>query len=133
MENHSMTNQKNLNLLLSGAIVIIAGIVYGGHPTYIMPELLGFEVVDLELKNMLRAVMGIYMGVGLFWVLGSLKPKLWYAATLCNVLFMGGISFGRIVSTLFDGVSPLFTPALFLELLFFGWGIYNLKKYKDIE
>ncbi|WP_299320055.1 DUF4345 domain-containing protein [uncultured Maribacter sp.] len=128
-----MTNHKNLNLLLSGVIVIIAGIVYGGHPTYIMPELLGFEVVDLELKNMLRAVMGIYMGVGLFWVLGSLKPKLWYAATLSNVLFMGGISFGRIISTLFDGVSPLFTPALFLELLFFGWGIYNLKKYKDIE
>ena len=129
MANHSMKNPKNLNLLLSGVIVIIAGIVYGGHPTYIMPELLGFEVVDLELKNMLRAIMGIYMGVGLFWVLGSLKPKLWYAATLCNVLFMGGISFGRIVSTLFDGVSPLFTPALILELLFFGWGLYNLKKY----
>ncbi len=131
MANHSMTNQKNLNLLVSGVIVIIAGIVYGGHPTYIMPELLGFEVVDLELKNMLRAVMGIYVGVGLFWILASIKANLWYAATLCNVLFMGGISFGRIVSTLFDGVSPLFTPALFLELLFFGWGLYNLKKYKE--
>lgn len=126
-----MTNQKNLNLFLSGIIIIIAGIVYGGHPTYIMPELLGFEVVDLELKNLLRAVMGIYMGVGLFWILGSLKPKLWYAATLCNVLFMGGISFGRILSTLFVGVSLLLTPALILELLFFGWGLYNLKKYKE--
>jgi hypothetical protein len=128
-----MMNQKNLNLLLSGIIVFIAGIVYGGHPTYIMPELLGFEVVDLELKNMLRAVMGIYMGVGLFWILGAIKPNLWYGATVCNVLFMGGISFGRIVSTLFDGVSSLFTPALFLELLFFGWGLYNLKKYEEIE
>lgn len=128
-----MTNPKNLNLLLSGVIVIIAGIVYGGHPTYIMPELLGFEVVDLELKNMLRAVMGIYMGVGLFWILGSHKTKLWYGATLSNMLFMGGISFGRIISTIFDGVSPLFTPALFLELIFFGWGFYNLKKYTEIE
>lgn len=133
MANHSMTNPKNLNLLLSGVIVIIAGIVYGGHPTYIMPELLGFEVVDLELKNMLRAVMGIYMGVGLFWILGSHKTKLWYGATLSNMLFMGGISFGRIISTIFDGVSPLFTPALFLELIFFGWGFYNLKKYTEIE
>lgn len=128
-----MTNPKNLNLLLSGVIVIIAGIVYGGHPTYIMPELLGFEVVDLELKNMLRAVMGIYMGVGLFWILGSYKTKLWHGATLNNMLFMGGISFGRIISTIFDGVSPLFTPALFLELIFFGWGFYNLKKYTEIE
>ncbi|WP_423998495.1 DUF4345 domain-containing protein [Maribacter sp. IgM3_T14_3] len=133
MANQLIKNPKNLNLFLSGVIVIIAGIVYGGHPTYIMPELLGFEVVDLELKNILRAVMGIYMGVGLFWVLGSFEPKLWYAATLCNVLFMGGISFGRIVSTVFDGVSPLFTPALMLELLFFGWGLYNLKKYSEME
>ncbi|APQ18330.1 DUF4345 domain-containing protein [Maribacter hydrothermalis] len=126
-----MTTPKNLNLFLSGIVVIIAGVVYGGHPTYIMPELLGFEVIDLELKNMLRAVMGIYIGVGLFWVLGSIKAELWYGATLCNVLFMGGISFGRIVSTLFDGISPLFTPALVLELLFFVWGWYNLKTFKE--
>ena len=104
-----MTIPKNLNLVLSGIIVIIAGFVYGGHPTVIMPELLGFEVVDLELKNMLRA-----------------------GATMCNVLFMGGISFGRTVSTVVDGISPLFTPALILELLFFGWGLYNLKKYKEV-
>ena len=128
-----MTISKNLNLLLSGIIVIFAGIVYGGHPTFVMPELLGFEVNDLELKNMLRAVMGIYLGIGAYWLIGAFKPKFWFGATLSNVLFMGGISFGRIVSTLFDGVSPLFTPALILELLFFGWGLYNLNKYKEIE
>jgi len=129
MENDTMINPKNINLLLSGVIVIIAGIVYGGQPTYVMPELLGFEVNDLELKNILRAVMGIYLGIGIYWLIGAFKPKLWFGATLSNILFMGGISFGRIVSTLFDGVSPLFTPALILELLFFGWGIYNVKKY----
>ena len=129
MENDTMINPKNINLLLSGVIVIIAGIVYGGQPTYAMPELLGFEVNDLELKNILRAVMGIYLGIGIYWLIGAFKPKLWFGATLSNILFMGGISFGRIVSTLFDGVSPLFTPALILELLFFGWGLYNVKKY----
>lgn len=122
---------KNLNLLLSGIIVIIAGCVYGGHPSYLMPLLLDYQVEALELKNMLRAVMGIYMGIGIFWLLGAYKSKLWYAATLSNVLFMGGISFGRIVSTVFDGVSIPFTPALILELLFFMWGLYHLKKYAD--
>ncbi len=119
---------KNLNLLLSGIVVIIAGVVYGGHPSYIMPILLDYQVEALELKNMLRAVMGIYLGIGIFWLLGAYKSKLWYAATLSNVLFMGGISFGRIVSTVFDGVSIPFTPALILELLFFIWGVYNLKR-----
>tara|TARA_R110002051_G_scaffold137970_3_gene210711 strand:- start:1914 stop:2300 length:387 start_codon:yes stop_codon:yes gene_type:complete len=128
-----MTSPKNINLLLSGVIVIIAGIVYGCYPTVIMPKLLGFEVQDLELKNMLRAVMGIYLGIGAYWLISTFKPKFWFGATLSNVLFMGGISLGRIVSTLFDGVSPLFTPALILELLFFGWGLYNLNKYKEIE
>lgn len=118
---------KNLHLVLSGIIVIIAGCVYGGHPTYLMPLILDYQVDALELKNMLRAVMGIYLGIGVFWLLGANKPKLWYAATLSNILFMGGISFGRIVSTIFDGVSIPFTPALLLELLFFGWGLYNLK------
>ena len=131
MVNDTMTISKNLNLLLSGIIVIIAGIVYGGHPTFVMPELLGFEVKDLELKNMLRAIMGIYLGIGVYWIISAYKPKLWFGATLSNVLFMGGIAFGRIVSTLFDGVSPLFTPALILELLFLGWGLYNITKYKE--
>jgi len=120
--------KKNLNLLLSGIIVIIAGCVYGGHPSYLMPLILDFQVEALELKNMLRAVMGIYIGIGVFWLMGAYKAKLWYAAALSNVLFMGGISFGRIVSTIVDGVSVQFTPALILELLFFGWGLYNLRK-----
>ena len=124
---------KNLNLLVSGIIVIIAGCVYGGHPSYLMPLLLDYQVEALELKNMLRAVMGIYMGIGLFWLLGTYKIKLWYAATVSNVLFMGGISFGRLVSTIVDGVSIPFTPALILELLFFVWGLYNLKKYPMLE
>ncbi|AZQ58678.1 DUF4345 domain-containing protein [Maribacter sp. MJ134] len=122
--------QKNLHLSLSGIIVICAGIVYGGNPSHLMPLILDFQVTSLELQNMLRAVMGIYMGIGIFWLLGARKEKLWYAATLSNVLFMGGISFGRIISTVFDGVSIPFTPALILELLFLGWGLFNLRKYK---
>lgn len=122
---------KNLQLILSGVIVIIAGCVYGGHPSYVMPLIFDFEVNALDLKNILRAVMGIYIGIGIFWLIGALKPAYWKGATLSNVLFMGGISFGRILSTLFDGFSVLFTPALVLELLFFGWGLYNLKKYQD--
>lgn len=59
---------KNLHLFLSGSIVIIAGCVYGGHPSYLMPIILDFQVEALELKNMLRAVMGIYIGIGTFWL-----------------------------------------------------------------
>ena len=124
-----MVLPKRLHLLLSGIIVILAGMVYGGYPEVWMPLVLDFKVESLELSNMLRAVMGIYIGIGVFWIIGSYKIHFWRAATLSNVLFMGGISFGRIISTLFDGVSVYFTPALILEILFFLWGLYNLRKY----
>ena len=124
-----VSSNKNLHLLLSGSVVILAGLVYGGYPTYFMPLIFNFEVHALDLKNILRAVMGIYIGIGIFWLIGAKRKDFWKAATFCNVLFMGGIAFGRIVSTLFDGISILFTPALVLELLFFVWGMYNLKKY----
>ena len=122
---------KNLQLILSAAIVISVSFVYGGNPSVFLPQVFGFEVQALELKNILRAIMGLYIAFGSFWVIGILKPSYWRFATLTNILFMGGLSFGRIISTLFDGVSPQFTVALVLEILFFFWGIYNLKLYSQ--
>jgi len=40
---------------------------------------------------------------------------------------MGGLAAGRIVSTIFDGVSDQFIVGLVLEFIFLIWGIYLLK------
>lgn len=120
---------KNLQLALSAIVVISVSIVYGGHPSVFMPSVFGFEVVDIDLKNILRAVMGLYLAIGGFWAYALFNQKYWTTATLLNILFMGGLSFGRIVSTLFDGVSPQFSVGLVLEIIFFFWGWYNLKVF----
>ncbi len=117
---------KKLHLGLSSFIVITVGIIYGANPTSILPYVFGFEVESLELKNIFRAIMGLYLAIGVFWIVGFVKPKYWHTATLANILFMGGLAFGRIVSTVFDGVSSQFTIGLVLELFFMVWGIYNL-------
>jgi len=117
---------KKLHLGLSSFIVILVGVIYGANPSEILPYVFGFEVESLELKNIFRAIMGLYLTIGLFWIVGIVKPKYWQTATLTNVIFMGGLAFGRIVSTIFDGVSPQFTVGLILELIFMVWGIYNL-------
>ena len=122
---------KNLHLPLSGTIVIVAGLVYGFHPSYVMPLLLDFEVEALALKNIFRAIMGIYIGLGIYWLMGALHPALWKSATLCNVLFMGGIALGRLISLVCDGFSLSFFIAMVLELIFLGWGLYNLKTYNS--
>lgn len=120
---------KNLNLAFSALIVISVSFVYGGNPSSFLPYVFGFEVESLELKNMLRAIMGLYIAFGGYWVYGIIKAKHWRTATISNVLFMGGLASGRLVSTLFDGVSPQFMVGLILEIIFLFWGLYTLKNY----
>ena len=68
---------KHLQLLLSGVVVLLAGLVYGINPSKIVPFVLGFEVEVLELKNIFRAIMGIYLGLGIFLLIGAFNEKLW--------------------------------------------------------
>jgi len=117
---------NKLHLGLSSFIVIAVGFIYGANPSEILPYVFGIEVESLELKNIFRAIMGLYLAIGVFWIVGIVKPKYWQTATLTNTIFMGGLAFGRIVSTIFDGVSLQFTIGLVLELFFMVWGIYNL-------
>jgi len=124
---------KNLHLLLSAIVVISVSFVYGGNPSVFMPYVFGFDVVAIDLKNILRAVMGLYLAIGGFWVYGIVHQKYWETATLLNILFMGGLAFGRLVSTVFDGVSAQFTVGLVLEFIFMLWGIYNLKQFGNAK
>ena len=73
--------------------------------------------------------MGLYLGFAIYWIIGVLKPHHWKNATLSNIVFMGGLSFGRILSTILDGISIQYSIGLFLELMVMFWGMYNLKKY----
>ncbi len=131
MGNYQQKFIKNLQLGISATVVIIAGLIYGFHPSEILPAIFGFEVQDLELKNIFRAIMGLYLALGAFWIVAIRNPTHWRSATLINVIFMGGLAFGRAISTIFDGISFQFTIGLILESFMMFWGIYNLKKYKD--
>jgi len=118
---------KKLHLGISAFIVISVSFVYGGNPSSFLPYIFGFEVEAIDLKNILRAIMGLYIAFGCYWIYGLLHPKYWRSATISNVLFMGGLAAGRIVSTIFDGVSDQFIVGLVLEFIFLIWGIYLLK------
>jgi len=118
---------KNLHLALSAAIVLSMAFVYGAHPSVILLEIFGFEVRDLELKNIFRAVMGMYLAFGGYWVYGIFKPNHWRSATLTNVLFMGGLAGGRLISTILDGWSPQYGSGMIAEAVLLWWGIWNLR------
>ncbi|WP_075343612.1 DUF4345 domain-containing protein [Tenacibaculum agarivorans] len=124
---------KKLQLIISAVVVICVSFVYGFNPSKILPNVFGFEVESLELKNIFRAIMGLYIFLGVFWLIGVWKEELWKSATLSNIVFMEGLAFGRSISIVVDGVSVQFLIATILEFLTMLWGIYNLKKYGNLN
>lgn len=121
---------KWLHLAFSASIVLIMAFVYGAHPSAVLPAIFGFEVQDLELKNIFRAIMGIYLSFGIYWFYAIWNPNHWQIATGVNILFMGGLVFGRLVSTLIDGWSPQYGSGMIGEAVLMCWGIWNLKNLK---
>ena len=124
---------KNLHLWLSSLTVIGVGISYGISPNQILPFFFDFKVETIDLNNIFRAIMGLYLGLAFYWIYGIFKSEHWKNATLICVIFMGGLAFGRIISILFDGIPSLpFSIGTVVEILFMFWGIRNLKKETEI-
>lgn len=120
---------KNLHLTLSAIIVISVAFVYGANPSVILPYFFDFTVENLELKNIFRAIMGLYLAFGGFWLYAVKNESYWKMATISNILFMGGLATGRFISLMLDGWSDQYGIGMMLEFLMLFWGIYNLKKY----
>lgn len=118
---------KNLQLGVSACIIILVGLLYGLNPGKIILLVFDFPVEHLELKNMYRAIMGLYLGFACYWIIGIIKPSHWKSATISNIIFMGGLAFGRILSSILDGFSYQYGIGLLLELTLMFWGIYKLK------
>ena len=126
--------KKNLHLLTSICIIVPIAIVYGLMPNGILKEIFTFQSWTPDLSNIFRALMGLYISMSIFWIIGIIRPRFWVAATLSNVLFMTGLAIGRIVSIVLDGTpSNIFLIGLILEIILAAWGVINLKKYRVVN
>jgi hypothetical protein len=121
---------KNLHLTISILIIMPIALVYGFCPNIILPVLFDFKVETTDLANVFRAIMGLYLGMSVIWIVGIIKPKFWAAATITNIAFMGGLALGRLISLLLDGIPGIyFLIGFILESGFAIWGLKNVKKY----
>lgn len=121
---------KNLHLTTSVILIIPIALVYGLYPRLILPKLFDFKIEGNDLADIFRAIMGLYLGMATVWIIGILKPTFWTIATITNIIFMGGLAFGRLISLVLDGFPSVYLLiGLMLELVFAFWGFKNVKKY----
>jgi hypothetical protein len=95
--------QKSTFLLLAGIGILPVGLFYGLVPTLEISHIFDISVSSASGQHMFRAIMGLYLAFGLFWIVSALKPRLMQTALLSLVIFTVGLSAGRILSLLVDG------------------------------
>lgn len=128
-----MTNKinwffKNLHLLVSLLIVVPTAIIYGSPS--ILPKHLDIQVNTNDLSNMLKAIMCLYLGISLVWILGIWKSAYWKTATQLNILFMLSLAIGRTLSMLSEGLpTGGYIFGVIAEFVIGLFSMYQLKKY----
>ncbi|MFT3934174.1 MAG: DUF4345 domain-containing protein [Chitinophagaceae bacterium] len=123
---------KNLHLIVSILVIIPIALVYGFNPGGMLATMFYLKIDNVNLANILKAVMGLYLSVALFWLVAVFKPSLWVMATLVNILFMAGLAVGRIISLVADGIpSYPITIGLGGEIFLAAWGMINLRIYRS--
>ncbi|MFA0251714.1 DUF4345 domain-containing protein [Vibrio sp. 10N.261.45.A4] len=95
---------------------------YGYAPVVSLDYLFGIDASPINVTHIFRAVMGLYLALALFWIVGALLKKYRLPSL---VVFMLGLAAGRVISLLIDGMPHwLLVVYLLLEL---GFGLVGIK------
>jgi hypothetical protein len=85
-----------------GLVPIALG--YGARPSTSLDALFGITVDTTNLTHIMRAVMGLYLGMAVIWVWGAFKRQLTAPALVSCAVFMLGLAAGRVLSLILDGM-----------------------------
>lgn len=130
--NKQIVPMKNLHLIISTIILIPVALGYGIEPKTVLPMLLNITVETVDMLNISRAIMVLYLAMSALWLMGIYNEKYWFTATITNVFLMGGLACGRILSLVLDGVpSPIFLFGTLGEMVLAIFAFYQLKKWGE--
>ncbi|EKM23623.1 DUF4345 domain-containing protein [Vibrio sp. HENC-03] len=122
---------QSIFLLLAAAGLTPIALSYGFSPVDSLSFLFGVDASSVNVSHIFRAVMGLYLALAMFWVMGAMSTKYRLSALYSLVIFMWGLAMGRLLSLLVDGMPHwLLVVYLFLE---FGFGLVGLKMIRKEE
>ena len=85
-----------------GLVPIALG--YGAKPSVTLEAIFGIIVDTTNLTHIMRAVMGLYLGMVVLWLIGAFHESMAGPALAACAVFMLGLAAGRIVSFILDGL-----------------------------
>ncbi|NOQ14675.1 MAG: DUF4345 domain-containing protein [Methyloprofundus sp.] len=94
---------KKYFLIFASSVVAIIALLYGVSPQWFAQTFLDVPVLSLDLAHILRAVMCLYLALGLFWLFAAFSDQYRNTAVLTTMIFSGGLVSGRIISLFADG------------------------------
>jgi len=100
--NDTMKNRAFLIFCAVGLVPIALG--YGAKPSVSMDVLFGINVDTTNLTHIMRAVMGLYLGMVVLWLWGAFSKTMQGPALVACAVFMLGLAAGRILSFVIDGL-----------------------------
>ena len=116
-------------LLVTAIGLIPIAFSYGLMPQKSLGYLFDISVSDTNGIHIFRAVMGLYLALALFWIIGAFKVQVRQAALYSLIVFMLGLAAGRILSLIVDGMPHwLLLVYLVLELGFGTIGMILIRK-----
>jgi hypothetical protein len=118
---------NKIHLIISVLIVVPASFVYGFNPS----SQFDIHVNTIDEHSVFKAIMGLYLGFSILWVLGVFKANYLKLALVTNLIFMLGLGFGRLLSLVMDGTPTLaYAFGTFGEFILGFYGIWAYSRLK---
>ena len=125
-------DKESLFLVIAALGLTPIALAYGAVPSASVPMLYGVEVNDVNTTHIFRAVMGLYLAMVLFWLIGARNEAIRLPALYSVVVFMLGLAAGRALSLLVDGMpNPMLSLYLLLEIGFGVVGFILIRGYRQ--
>ena len=109
---------KKVLLILSFVTVCVIALLYGISPQWFFDTfLVTSQKPSIDQSHILRAVMMLYVALGMFWLYCAFSDRYLDAGIIVIAVFCGGLVAGRILSVIVDGIpSPILILYIFMEL-----------------
>ena len=109
---------KKYFLIFAFVAVGIIALLYGVSPQWFARTFLDVPELSLDIAHILRAVMCLYLSLGLFWLYAAFNDAYRNFAVLTIIIFSGGLVTGRIISFFSDGQpSGILTLYIIMEFV----------------